>query len=375
LRHYLDANEWVAFKKTEILSDSTNGLLTSGIVSLSIPKEATKTNTLLETGYHWIRVSVQKDSDAICKLIDVQCQAVLAKFKDNNNDPDHLRIALPEDSISKLQKSDNSVDEVSQPYASFNGQVAEESADFYTRVSERLRHKQRAISIWDYERIILQNFPSVYKVKCVNHTRFEGTLTNYSEVAPGHTTIIVVSNVQNKNAVDPLRPKTSLSTLDDINDFIILLNPMCATVHVKNPIYEEVRVKFNVKFLKDDLGYYQLKLEQEIKDFLSPWASSCASDIVFGGRIHKSIILNFVEERSYVDYVTCFEMNHIVPLDPTNNPHLDVEEAIATTAITILGSSDSHTVTPIPEGEDCMCLDNEIVSTSDLLSKDDCPCE
>ena len=329
----------------------------------------------MASGYHWIRVAVQKDSDAICKLIDVKCQAVLAKFKDNNNDPDHLRIALPADSISKLVKSDNAVKEISQPYASFNGEVAEESSDFYTRISERLRHKQRGITIWDYERLVLQNFPSVYKLKCVNHTLFEGTLTNYSEIAPGHLTLIVVSNVQNKNAVDPLRPKTSLSILDDIYEFITKLNPMAATVHVKNPIYEEVKMKFNVKFLKDDIGYYQTKLEQEIKAFLSPWASGCATDIVFGGRIHKSVILNFVEERSYVDYVTCFEMFHIVPLDSTNNPNLDVDEAIATTAISILGSSDSHIVNPIPVGsDDCLCDDNVIVSKDEIISKDDCPC-
>ncbi len=375
LWHFLDDNEWIPFKDKEIISDSTNGLLTSGIVRLSVPKEASKNNTLLDEGYHWIRVAVEKDSDAICKLIDVRSQAVLAAFEDNGNDPEHLRTALSADTISKLKKSDNNIDEISQPYASFGGEVAEESADFYTRVSERLRHKQRAIAIWDYERIILQAFPSAYKVKCANHTRFEGTLTNYSEIAPGHTTLIVVSNVQNKNAVDPLRPKTSLATLDEIYDFITGINSMSATLHVKNPIYEEVRVKFKVKFLEADTGYYQAKLEQEIKDFLSPWASACPTDITFGGKIHRSVILNFVEERSYVDYVTCFEMNHIVPLDPENNPNKDVEEAVASTAISILGSADSHEITPIPEGEDCMCDDNIIKNTNEMLSADDCPCD
>lgn len=373
--HYLLNNEWKEFEKEELLADTTNGLLTSGIVSFSVPKGATNNNTLLPTGVHWIRAAVQNHSDAICKLIDVRCQAVLAKFKDNNNDPEHLRVALPADSISKLEKSDSSIKEISQPYSSFNGEVAEESSEYYTRISERLRHKQRGITIWDYERLVLQNFPSVYKVKCVNHTIFEGTLTNYSEVAPGHVTLIVVSNVQNKNAVDPLRPKTSLSTLDNIYDFITKINPQCATVHVNDPICEEVRLKFNVKFLKEDLTFYKLKLEQELKDFLSPWASSCAADIVFGGRIHKSVILNFIEERSYVDYVTCFEMFHIVPLDPANNPNQDIEEAIATTAISILGSADSHDIFPIPVGsDDCLCTDNEIVGANVTHNINECPC-
>ena len=36
---------------------------------------------------------------------------------------------------------------------------------YYTRVSERLRHKNRAIQLWDYEHLILQNFPHLYRVK------------------------------------------------------------------------------------------------------------------------------------------------------------------------------------------------------------------
>ncbi len=373
--HYLQNNNWIVFQKSELLADSTNGLLTSGIVRFSIPKEASNNNTLLPAGVHWIRASVQQDSDAICKLIDVKCQAVVAKFKDNGNDPDHLRLALPAETIDKLEKSNSSIKEITQPYSSFNGEVGEESSAFYTRISERLRHKQRGITIWDYERLILQKFPSVYKVKCVNHTRFEGTLANYSEVSPGHVTLIIVSNVQNKNAVDPLRPKTSLATLDNIYDFITQVNPLYASVHVKNPIYEEVKLKFNVKFLTEDLNYYKIKLEQELRNFLSPWASECASDIEFGGRIHKSVVLNFVEERSYVDYVTCFEMFHIVPLDPTNNPNQDVEEAIATTAISILGSADEHDVNPIPEGsDDCLCEDNEVVGGKSSYPINECPC-
>jgi diaminopimelate epimerase len=36
-----------------------------------------------------------------------------------------------------------------------------------------LRHKNRAITIWDYEHIILQKFPEIHKVKCLNHSKTE----------------------------------------------------------------------------------------------------------------------------------------------------------------------------------------------------------
>ncbi len=413
---YLSKNKWESFDDKTILSDTTNDLLTSGIISFSIPEEASKDNTILPSGLYWFKAAVTQFADAISKLIDIKAQAVLVKFSNNNNDPDHLRVALKDGSISKLLVSDSAIDKVEQPYASFGGEVMEESRDYYTRVSERLRHKRRAITIWDYEHLILQQFPSVYKVKCINHTRYIGTLDNYSEMQPGHVTLIVVSNVQNKNAVDPLRPTTSLSMLDNIESYINALNPICAELHVKNPFYEEVSVSFKVKFLADDFGYYRNKLEQEIKEFLSPWASGCSTDITFGGKIHKSVILNFVEERSYVDYVSCFKMYHTVPSDnvvdssiivridkfvkwnfskkiskidftslqrtsrkvlknPNKISNKDIDEAIATTAISILGSGDTHTIENIDETkEGCDCPENEIISTNQIASADDCPC-
>ena len=114
-------------------------------------------------------------------------------------------------------------------------------------------------------------------------------------------------------------------------------------------------------------------MEEEIRFYLSPWAADCSTDIVFGGKIHKSMILNFVEERSYVDFVSCFEMYHIVPTDPNHNPTKSVDEAKATTAVSILGSANQHSITPI-NGEDCECDKNEIKSTKYLSSIDDCSC-
>jgi hypothetical protein len=69
------------------------------------------------------------------------------------------------------------------PYPSFGGRVTEDNAEFYNRVSERLRHKDRAITIFDYERLVLESFPDIYRVKCIDHTD-EGC-----ELAPGHVLV------------------------------------------------------------------------------------------------------------------------------------------------------------------------------------------
>ena len=59
-------------------------------------------------------------------------------------------------------------------------------------------------------------------------------------------------------------------------------------------------------------------------------------DIEFGGKISKSVVLNFIEEQYYVDHVACFKMHHII--ERGVDTRYDVEEAQTTTGISILVS-------------------------------------
>jgi hypothetical protein len=358
---YLSGNEWFSFTNLQLLGDTTNGLLTSGIVTLEVPKAITSANTIMPGGLSWLKATIAKESAAVCDMIDVQAQVVTATFADNGNDHERLRLPLPAGKVKSLVESDAAIDKVSQPYASFGGKVQEQSQDFYVRVSERLRHKHRAITIKDYELIVLEKFPAVFKVKCLNHTKYI-SLRDISELKPGHVSLVVIANLHNRNAVDPLKPKASQVTLTGIRDYIRALNPPCVDLHVKNPIFEEITVSFKVKFHAGfDIGFYGKKLNEEIRRFLAPWAYG-PQDVIFGGRIHKSMILNFVEDRPYVDFVTCFTMDQIIPGLPYEAPLVlkNVDEAISTTSASILTSAPGHTV-EVMETEDCGCSDNDVL--------------
>ena len=378
---YLSANQWVLIEPLDILNDSSNQLLNSGIITFSISKKATADNTILPPGKHWLRATTETDSDAISSIINISAQAVAATFKDKENDPEYLKTPLAAETISKFKASDSSVKKIEQPFTSFGGKVTEKEVQFNQRICERLRHKDRAITIWDHEKLVLEEFPDVFKVKCLNHTRYTGKIAEYSELAPGQVSVIVVGNVQNKNAVDPLRPRASLSTLDAIHQFLTGRNVPCVELHVKNPIYEEIQIKTNVRFYPGfDQGFYGRQLEDDIKAFLSPWAFAGNPELVLGGKIHKSVILNFVEELSYVDYVTCFEMVHIVT-DPGSGAvtfQQNVDEAVATTGISILGSVGQvntygdHEI-HVLQTEDCECAENEIDTVAGIASPDTCP--
>jgi len=156
--------------------------------------------------------------------------------------------------------------------------------------------------------------------------------------------------------------------LDEIREYISTIKPPCISLHVVNPFFEEIQVHFKVRFKPGyDKGFYAKKLNEELKQFLAPWAYN-AIDVVIGGKVHSSVIINFIDEREYVDYLSCFRMDQ----RGATGVMMNIEEAAPTTASSVLTSAPSHKITVL-EKDDCDCSDNEIKVHN--LSQDDCDCE
>jgi CarboxypepD_reg-like domain len=426
---YLTNNEWRPMRGEDVVSDGTYGFQTTGIVKLNIPADATSNNTIITNGLHWFAVSVSENAHRIPQLVNVVAQAAEAVFEDNDNDQQHFATALPAGSITKLVVKVAQVSKVEQPFASYDGKHKEVSKEFYTRVSERLRHKGRAINSWDYEHLVLDRFPSIYKIKCItatdpnclcretaaapaataaagikknykvgigpnldpttdgennlkaalkdmqdnaaatvqitiyaittadqaraadlqkkateyfvnngiNSTRVKVTIATSGgvftlvdvevtipgqtggvartgvccgpQIAPGHVLLVPIANLKNRNSINPLQPKTSRRILLEIEEYIKKLTSPFVKVHAKNPVYEQVIVGFKVQFYTGtDKGFYLKKLNEEIVQYLTPWAFDENADVQFGQKIYASSIINFIEERPYVDFITDFVM-------------------------------------------------------------------
>lgn len=366
---YLAGDRWVPFPENAVV-DTTDGWLDSGIVSLAVPREATDDNRLLPAGQHWIRAAVHEASDAVCRLRLVAAQAVEAAFADQDNAPEFSATPLPPGTITRMDVPDAAVKSITQPFASFGGRGAEQPADFYRRVSERLRHKNRAIGLWDYERLVLEAFPQVYKVKCLDHTRYEpsgdgsGPCSGgiYRELAPGHVTLIALPDLRLQKQRDPLKPYTSLGLLGDIQAYLAQRCGGFVQLHVRNPQFEEVRVAFALK-LRDgfDEGYCTAQLQSAITRFLSPWAFDGAGAPSFGGKVRKSALIHFVEAQACVDYVTDFRLYRDIPCQPPGG--IDLDEAAGSLAVSVLVSAPAgkHQITvirPAPDpalAESCGC--------------------
>lgn len=330
-------NYWMSLGTSEVVLDTTNQLRTSGIITFIVPDEAATINTIMPSGMVWIKGGVPKNTKAICRIIEVAANAVEVEFKDNGNDPNHLMTGLGKGSITKLRNGLAAIKSVNQPYTSFAGHPVESDEAFYTRASERLRHKKRCITAWDYERFILDAFPGVHKVKCIPHAR-EGCY-----LAPGNVLIIVVPDLRNRNYTNHLQPKVGSDTISRITSYVQKQTGMQVNVKVKNPRYQKVQLDFKVRFYdKYEFNYYSEQLRQALIKFLSPWAFESGRDISFGGKVYKSVVLDFVEEIEYVDYITDFRM--YTYSGETRNSAKDVNAAQPETPDAILVSDKTHVI-------------------------------
>ena len=301
-------NQWKNFEDGKI-QDATDGFLRSGIVSFAVPGDISRMATIMGGKHCWIKASVARHPAAVARLLGVHAQALLAEFAGN---ADSYSQQLAPSTISKLVIAHAAIKKLEQPYAGFGGRPIEEDAFFYRRVSERLRHKARAITIWDYEHMVLEAFPQIYKVKCLNHTRTlfdeSGNEKGDNEGAPGYVVVVPVPKIQHLATRNPLRPLTDLDTLDQIERFLKTSVSAQVRLQVRNPVFEEIVIKCHIRFHGDEPAFYQQQLLKELKAFLSPWAYQHDGDIEFGGSISKSTLIHFIEKRSYVDYLTRFRL-------------------------------------------------------------------
>ena len=365
---YMVNNQWYPFGEKQIVSDSTRTLIRSGIITFELPKELNDDNTLLPGGTFWLRaepyrINTGDDEPAegsldlttgLARFVSVAAQAVTATFEDQGNEPGILAAPLPAGSITKMVIKDTAIKGVKQPFASFGGKMEEGDRQYYTRVSERLRHKNRSINIWDYEHMVLEEFPNIYKIKCLNHS----SLTHSH--SPGHVTLVVIPNLQNREEEQKLRPQASINTLQDIHDFMSgHINPF-VKLEVSNPVFEEIRLDFGVSFHEGfDDGFYLSQLQQDIIQHLTPWAFSGGRDIAFEGKLHASSLLDFVEELEYVDFLTCFKMYHTYE-EGDLIQEVETDTAEVKTAASILVSAIEHNIRLVEFG-DCSCDEESVV--------------
>lgn len=301
-------DQWHRIKAEEVLYDTTNGMTQSGLLRLVIQQGLDIENEVLPKDLTWLRCFSPLGSPFVSNLLDVRCQAASATFLDQGEDHHRPIESLPANSITGVYPGDVKIASILQPLASFGGRQKEESSDFFIRVGERIRHKDRALTAWDFETLVLEAFPEIRRVICLGH------LDAQFRFKPGEILLIVLSNVSDIDR-DLMRvPRVKPGGLKAIKEYLDSRIPSNVQVNVQNPSQEFVQANLAVKFRTgfNDVKYYKNKLNEELNAFLMPWLFDAKAEIEPGKHLYAAQIIRFLNSLEFIDYIANFSLFQFV---------------------------------------------------------------
>lgn len=342
---YLNNKGWKRFSETQLLSDSTFGLRKTGIITINIPKDAIEKGELMPEGLYWLKIETRKFPEKFDRILSVRTNAVLCSLEVSGIDPAYKVNELMPGTISSLEKKINQVQKIEQPYSSFGGRPAEDDQSFFTRISEKLSHKNRAVTAWDFEHLVLQEFPEIYQVICNSCRNAKG------EILAGQIHVLVIPRVRASSQNLIQKPIVSGTLLQKIKIYLESIISPHVQLSLDNPYYEELQVHADISFRDNvDAGFYLKKLEADLKRFLSPWAFDHQEKIELGNRIYRSSIIKFIEVQAYVNFIARIKIYR--------NKKLITSGEIYTGEHSILISSNTHQLQAV-EPDALLCQTNQ----------------
>ncbi len=300
---YLAPDGWAELPDTALASDTTDGLMRSGVVTIDLPEDALRSSEEMPgTGYWLAAVARRPDIDRFPVLRRVQTNGFWALCTDSPGaPPDGPR------SFSFLP---------GQPGVPAPAEVAgdrpprgPEAFDAYkARLSEGLQHRQRAITPWDVERLVLEAFPEVWMVACLPCLD-----TAQMQRSPGHLTVVAVPHPPRlEPGAPPVARLFDPLLLRRIEAHLRARAPAQARIRVRNPGYEILQLRGRIRFeTSAGEGALAQRLRQDMARHLTVWTAPPGLGR-FGWSLNLGALHAEIEALPYVDRVTEFSVLHLV---------------------------------------------------------------
>lgn len=295
---------WTTLGADAVRHDSSDGLRHSGIVSLDLPSMAADAS---RERLYWIRAVPMHDPDNFPSIVAITPHALTAtRIANSNAGPSP---AIPPKTVKAAALALTGVATIDQPVASFGGLAAESPETLPTRLGERLRHKDRAILAWDYERLVLQRFPEILKLRILPARNVA------KSHKPGELLIVVMPGPSDIYATDLLTPRTSVDTRGRIQASLQAAASPFAQLHVVDPTYVRVAVQAEVIFRADEPGHGPTVLTDDLCEFLAPWSGGLTLPDHAGPGDIRTAIANFIATRNYVASLVSLELQFDAALE------------------------------------------------------------
>jgi hypothetical protein len=289
------------------LGDTTNGLRNTGIVTLQLsrtpdedaPGLASRTFAYKDgQSVQNLRAVQRGGGDRSAYLVSVVANALSATWVGPGGAAE-LSVPLPAGTITQSVDPITGVGTVSQPMDSDGGSPPAKGRSFDLWMAERLRHKGFGIDAWDYSRLVLAAFPTLWQLAVV-----PATDERTGVEAPGHVWLVAVAGPKTPNIADPTVPMVDPAVLTDVGEMVQALVSPFVKLSVTNPPYLRLTVTATLIFSDEDTpAFWIAKLQDELIRFLSPWP-----DDTLGQRppdyYTSHAVAEFIRDRIYVRGVT-----------------------------------------------------------------------
>lgn len=335
--HYLSNGE-IRKIDPEKVTDTTLNFLQSGIVQLMLPDDATGNNTLISgENTFWLIARCDNNYEVVANVKEIRTNAVsVLRVLDGEND--ETTVSAAPGTIENVYPKTANIKSTEQISPSRNGRETEGDKHYFWRSSQLLRHKQRAVNQWDFEQMVLEKFPGIYKVKCLNHAKFNESMGKIGAI-PSNTLISLLPHYKVNPANPNFQPAISISKLVEIKNYLSRKTSVFNQLQVVNTSWDAIKFEVNAMLNREilDIPFYRLQLDADLKKFISPWAFENLPGQMFSRqKLFVAELVDFIDELPYI--------HHISSLKIYKNDIEQFDEVAPSTEIHLLTSAPEHVI-------------------------------
>ncbi|NES64301.1 MAG: putative baseplate assembly protein, partial [Okeania sp. SIO2D1] len=215
----------------------------------------------------------------------------------------------PSGSIVQLKTTVPYVDKVINHQAAAGGAEAETLNSLIERAPREIRHRQRAVTLEDYEDLAKLASPEVIRAKCIPLTNLKVNPLDTGELSGAVSVIIVPRSTEAK-------PLPSLELINRVQDYLETHASPTVNISVVGPLYVRVSITVEIALTSLEGGSQVAQaVEEKLAGFLHPLTGGFEGmGWDFGREPYKSDFYRLLEGIAGVDHVRNLEVDEMEEL-------------------------------------------------------------
>ena len=249
----------------------------------------------------WLRAALIGDVSACLAIRGIWTNCIRLEAQNGDGLP------LAAGMIQEMSEADERIESIIQPLPGFGGRPAETEIQCAMHQNARIHNRHRALTIEDYEQLVLEHFPEVDKVQCIPLPKDKGA----SEIC-----LVVFSRAEDSRYC--LSPAWKLA---EIQRLVGRYVPPFVTLRVMNPVYEQVKVHCKAVLWDRTLdeGKTIRQLVVLAQNYIAPWYRKKEIPLLRQSFSYKELHARMVNHEDLMKLVA-------LEVKLERLPHVDINE-------------------------------------------------